>query len=47
MRNFLMLLAAFVVLAVGGVLLSRAKTIDLGWQTSRMPCGVDVSLAEW
>lgn len=36
MRNFLMLLAAFAVLAVGGVLLSRAKTIDLGWQTSRM-----------
>ncbi len=36
MRNFLMLLAAFAVLAIGGVLLSRAKTIDLGWQTSRM-----------
>jgi len=36
MRNFLMLLAALMALAIGGVFLSRAKTIDLGWQTSRM-----------
>jgi|GEM_PF-1793540 len=36
MRNFLMLLAALMALAIGGLFLSRAKTIDLGWQTSRM-----------
>ena len=36
MRDYLMMAAALAVLAIGGILLSQAQGIDLGWKTSRM-----------